>query len=344
LKDHDAELNFTRVSAFEKRDEACQAHNVEARNRHAEIVADNRYNANIKSQIERGINTKSKPRDAKERIASKLCPVLETRGDIGFVVRVAPASVAPDVINQLTEAGVEKVDLYGYDFQDYDALYKEAAAKAVTDARTKAELIARRAGTQLTDIKDFTVTPPERTSRFGPQAMVISNHGNRTVPSRRYGSGGGAVINSGPMVDYDVIPAVWETVQEAVVAQEASTELVTIPAVYETVTETVVVQPATIAYDGAVIPAVTKERQRRVVKRPASTMERVIPAVTKMETRRVLKTPARTVERMAPPDKNSSNALKMSLAGARTITVKASLTYRYKTPIDGTLPKTELSK
>jgi len=45
-------------------------------------------------------------------------------------------------------------------------------------------------------------------------------------------------------VDYTVIPAEYETYQETVVVQEASTELVTIPPVFETVTETVVVQEA----------------------------------------------------------------------------------------------------
>ena len=82
---------------------------------------------------------------------------------------------------------------------------------------------------------------------------------------------------------------------------------------------------------------------RRVVKTPASTTERMIPSVTKQETRRVLKQPGRTIERSVPND-NASNALKISLAGPRTISVNAALTYLYKTPIDGTLPELETSK
>ena len=357
LNDQKAGLNFTQISAFEKRDEDCQTHNIESGNRHNEIISDNQFNTNIKAKIERGVNTKTKPREAKARIAQKLCPVLETQARLGFVVRIAPASAAADMINTLTTAGVEKVDLYGYDFEDYDALYKEAAAKAVKDAKTKAELIARRAGTHLTEITNFTVDPPERTSRFGPQAMIITNHGNRNVAAGQYNNLGGAVINAGPNVEFIITPAVYETVTETVVSQEASTELVTIPATYETVAETVVVQeastelvaiPATFNSPARVmertIPAVTKQVMRRVVKQPARTQERVIPAVTKQVTRRVVKTPASAKQRIVPENERASNALKMSLAGARTITVNAALAYNYNTPIDGTLPKPETSK
>jgi uncharacterized protein YggE len=357
LEGQTAELNFTNISAVEKRDEDCQIHNVEVRTRYNEITLDNQYNANIKAQIERGVNTKVKPRKAKTRKTLKLCPVLETQAKIGFVVRIAPADNAAGVINMLTAAGVEKVDLFGYDFEDYDALYKEAAAKAVKDAKDKAELIANRAGTQLTDLTGFRVDPPDRTSRFGPQAMIITNHGNRNVAAGRYNNMDGAIINSGPNVDLVSIPAVYETVSETVVVQPASVEYVTIPPTYETVTETVTTQeasteliviPAT-AYSPArveerVIPAVTKQVSRRVVKTPASTVERIIPAVTKQQTRRVVKTPARVEERIASQNEGASNALKLSLAGARTITVNAALTYRYKTPIDGTLPNPETSK
>ena len=354
LKDKDAALNFMNISAFEKRDEDCQKHNIETGNRHREIQQDNQHNQRIKNQIEQGVNTKTKPRKPKRRKSLKLCPVLETEARIGFVVRIAPADAAADVIKILTDSGVENIDLFGYDFDDYDALYQEAAAKAVTDARSKAELISARAGTQLLGITDFKVDAPDRTSRFGPQAIIISNHGNRSVAAGRYGAQNGAVFNSGPTVEYITTPPVFETYTETVVVQEASTELVTIPATYETVKETIVVQeastelvtiPAT-AYSPArtterTIPAITKQISRRVVRTPASTQERTIPAVTKTETRRRVKTPASTTTVVIPP---SSNALKMSLAGTRTITVNASLTYRYETPIDGTLPEPETKK
>lgn len=348
LKDSDADLNFTRLGASENRDEDCQKHNLEVINRHYEILSDNRYNLNIKQQRERGVNTSAKPRAPKSRMTSKLCPVLETEAYIGFALRVQPAGKAAQIIKALIDAGVDTVDLFGYDYADYDALYKEAAGKAVKDARGKAQMIARRAGTDLVEITQFTVDAPERTSRFGPQAMVITHHGNRNVAAGQYNSEDTVVLTP-QSVDYVTIPPVFETVTETVVVQEASTELVTIPATYQTVQETVVVQPQYDRGDGTIEPAITKQITRRVVKTPARIQERAIPAVTKQETRRVIKTPASTLERIVPAvtgesADGSTNALKMSLAGARTITVNASLTYSYTTPIDGTLPKTETSK
>jgi len=335
-----ADLNFTQISAIENRDDDCQKDNLEALNRFNAIVADNQYNAQIKRQRDQGINTSKKPRAPQTRIAQKLCPVLDTEARIGFALRIKPASKAADIISALTDAGVESVDLYGYDYDDYDALYKQAATKAVKDARAKAEMIARRAGTPLTEITNFSVDLPDRTARFGPQAMIISNHGNRNVAAGSYNTSETLVVGSAGAT-YDYIPPVFETVTETVVVQEASTELVTIPATYDTVTETVVVQPQYVRGDGTIEPAVTKQVLRRVVKTPASTTERVIPAVTKQATRRIIKTPARAIEKQALPD-NTSNALKMSLAGARTITVSAQLTYAYETPIDGTLPQKPL--
>ena len=252
---------------------------------------------------------------------------------------------------------MEDVNLFGYDFEDYDTLYKEAAAKAVTDAGGKAELIAARAGTKLTEITDFTVDPPNRVSRFGPQAMIITNHGNRSVAAGRYNDTGGAILNSGPNVEYIITPAVYETVSETVVVQPESVQYVSLPPTYKTISEPVVVQAASTeliaipaTFDSParvverVIPAVTKMETRRVVKTPASTQERRIPAVTKQITRRVVKTPAKATPHVPPERNNANNALKMSLAGKRTITVKAALTYSYITPIDGTLPKKEALK
>ena len=331
----DAQMNFTGIGAADKRDDDCTQYNVEAMNRHYEIVSDNRFNQNIKNQLARGVNTSAKPRPPKPRIKTKLCPVLETEASIGFTLRVQPAGRAAGIISALTDAGVDEVDLFGYDYADYDALYKQAAAKAVSDAREKAQMLARRAGTQLTEITQFTVDPPERTARFGPQAMIISNHGNRNVAAGQY-SGADSVLTSqiGTAVH---IPAVFETVTETVVVQPQSVEYISIPPTYETVRETFVAQEASADNFGRAIPAQTQTVERRVIKTPASTQERLIPAVTKQVTRRVIKTPARTIE---APEQNSAstNALKMSLAGARTITVKARLTYAYETPIDGTLP------
>jgi len=95
-------------------------------------------------------------------------------------------------------------------------------------------------------------------------------------------------------------------------------QLVTLPAQYMTVTEDIVVKPASKEYyftdvkyntDGSVNtpktvklrtnPAVIKQKNRRVVKVPARTVERMLPLDIEKRNgyRRVVKTPARNVER-----------------------------------------------
>lgn len=194
VKGRDVELNFTQVRTSDKRDEVCLAHNRKVTARHSRILQDNRYNANIKRQKEQGRDVKIKPREPRLRFSMRVCPVTHIEASLTFSARVKPANEAGNIINDFTSAGVTDVDLFGYDFTDYDALYKEAAAKAVKNAKDKAERVARIAGTDLTEIVSFYVDSPQRTSRFGPQAMIVSNHGNRTVASGQYSNMSGAVM------------------------------------------------------------------------------------------------------------------------------------------------------
>ena len=97
-----------------------------------------------------------------------------------------------------------------------------------------------------------------------------------------------------------------------------SVQYVNLPKTYETVTDTVIVQPQYIAPDGSIVPAVTEELSRRVVKTPASSQERVIPAITKEVTRRVVKTPATLVERVVPYEKKDGKT-RVVKTPARTV-------------------------
>ena len=389
----DIDVSFTTISSAEQRDLECLAHNQKAAQRHADINADNWFN---KNQLRQPEDLRQKLRAEKSRIAQKVCEVTHVENYIVFTAWVRPSGAVSDYIRSFTEAGVEKVSLFGFDFSNYDALYKEAAEKAVKNAREKANISARIAGTELTTIESFSVTGTERRRRFGQQAMLISPHGNRSaVPqqrttfsdrvirsqgtprNRRYSrpaqpapqanftcwdgsivlngaycpsqavamavvsSGFSGASTSSASNDY-VSPdgassSIYETVAETVVVQEASTELVTIPATFENVTETIVVQEAS-----AGSPAITDQITRRVVKTPASTVERVIPAVTKTVTRRVLK------NGVAPKSggggvsaqSGASNALNESMmSGSKTIRVSATLSYNYKTPLDGVIFK-----
>ena len=54
------------------------------------------------------------------------------------------------------------------------------------DARTKAERVAKIAGTTLTEIVEFRIDQPQLTTRMGPQAMIITSHKNRDVAAGNY--------------------------------------------------------------------------------------------------------------------------------------------------------------
>ena len=190
----DIRLSFTRIAASEQRDPKCLRANQEARFRHNQIIQDNRHNARVK----RDKNTKLKPRPPKPRIAQKVCPVTHIDGYVSFTAWVRPVELAGDILNDFTTAGVTSVQLYGYDFSDYDALYQQASAMAVENAKAKAKLTAKTAGTKLTTLEQFYVDPPQRVSRFGPQAMIISNHGNRSVAAGRYRSTQEPVLGAMP--------------------------------------------------------------------------------------------------------------------------------------------------
>lgn len=314
LKTQEVETGFTSVRSAVKMDQSCLNENNQARERQGQITTDYWFNQRLDN---RG-DTETERREAKPRLAESICDVETIEVTTHMVVRVSPASEAGTVLKAFGDAKVSSARLYGYDFSDYDALYQEAAEKAVKAARKKAEMIARVAQTELGEITSFRVNGPARTGRFGPQPSVVNRHQG---------------VRSGFAAGYS--PPIFETVSETVVVQEASAELVTIPATYETVTETVVVQPSYRDGDGNFVPAVTKQISRRVVKTPASTRERTVPAVTKQETRRVIKVPAGA----SPAAPNAqSNALQMSLlSGPQTISVAAYLSYDYKTPIDGSV-------
>lgn len=362
------EISFTNLSTAEKRDEDCLDHNLKAQLRHRDISNDNWFNQRQKNRPK---DTRQKLREEKTRIAQKVCPVTHIESYIGFTAWVRPSGDVSDYITAFTEAGVEQVNLYGFDFSNYDDLYKQAAEKAVANARQKAELSARIAGTQLTNIEQFSVTRTDRTARYGRQAMIISPHGNRSVTPQQRTSFSDRVIRSqatGRNRSYPVVappamayntcpdgslvassshcPVQALSVAETVVVRPASVDYVTIPATYETVSEPVVMQeastelitiPATFNADGT-------------IRTPARTQERVIPAVTKMQTRRVVKTPASTMERMIPAvtkqvsarDRvKQSNALRETMmSGSKTIRVTANLSYNYETPLDGIIFKT----
>ena len=335
-----------------------------------------------KSRFEQGQKQRTKSLESIEngikeiepRLKQKTCNVKNVEAVLRFTARIHPADKAPEFMNAFTQSGVTSVNLYGYDFSDYDAVYQKAAEQAVKNARSKARLIAERSGTKLKKVRSFSVSQPTRFGRFGPQSKTVvtqPRYVNYVSVPPVYETVIEPVVVQEAATELVTIPATYETVTETIVVQDASTELVTIPATYETVTETVVVQPQSVTYGPGghqqVIPAVTKpitrrvvktpartveksvpavtqQIERRVVKTPASVQERVVPAVTKMETRRIIKTPASTIEQVIPAQTQTvfngaqadqNNALRRSvLSGPQKVEVSAYLVFDYATALD----------
>ncbi len=316
------ETGFTGVRSSPQFDEACLQEMEASVQRHAEITSDYYFN----QRLDRAGDTETRRRPPRPRINQPVCRAQEIRVETAMVIRVEPADAAGAVLAALGDAEVFRAELFGYDHSDYDALYQDAAARAVNLARAKADAVASGAGGTLDELIQMSVSAPDRVGRFGPQPAVIRS------PTPYAGQSGSALgrhmagqdNRRGRSPQYSVPPppvpvqsfsygggfaedSAMQTVSETFVVQEASVELVTVPAQYETVYE--------------------NGRARRVVKTPASVQERAIPAVTKTETVRV------GGDRSPAP---MSNALAMSLSsGPQTISATATLSYSYDTPLTG---------
>ena len=361
----DVDISFTTISSAEQRDLTCIAHNAEAAQRHSDINNDNWHN---KRELNRPEDVRQKLRDPKKRIAQKVCEVTHVENYIGFTAWVRPSGEVSQYIRAFTEAGVDNVNLFGFDFSNYDTLYKEASEKAVINAREKAEISARIAGTKLTTVESFSVTKTERRSRYGQQAMIISPHGNRSVTPQQRTTFSDRVIrsqgtprNRGYRAPQPVVAAMtcWDGSYVSDASQCPGQPVAASPIfigsplgraapIFETVTETVVVQeastelvtiPATYetVYETVVTqeasahsPAQTQQIARRVVRTPASTQERTVPAVTKTLTRRVLKNPgsANGGGGGVSAQTGSSNALNESMLSGSK-TIRVSATLSY---------------
>lgn len=182
----DVDVSVTDAKTTREYDPICHSENQEARQRHQLINNDHWFNKRLDQQGD----TKTKRRVPMPRIAQKICKAQSIEARTDLVIRVSPPDAAGDVLQALADAGADSSRLYGYDFSNYDALYQEAAAKAVSKARTKAEMIALHAKADLGEIVEFYVGRPARTGRFGPQPTIINKSSARAALSKRYRGAG----------------------------------------------------------------------------------------------------------------------------------------------------------
>ena len=285
----DVDVSVTDAKTTRNYNPICQSENSEARRRHNQINLDYLFN----KQLDQKGDIKTKRRDPKPRIAQKICGAESIEARTALVIRVSPPDAAGDVLQALADAGADSTQLYGYDFSNYDALYQEAAAKAVKKARAKAEMIARYAKADLGEIVEFYVGRSARTGRFGPQPTIINRSSARTSGqfTNRYREGFASAPSPAPAP----APAPAQSIQY----WDGSTS------------DTVVVTGSRVAISKTGHNEYKQDRLDELGE-----------------------------EDFVPTSRN--NALQMSLlSGPKSIRVSASLSYDYKTVIDGSIVTSE---
>lgn len=292
LSDKQAETGFTGVISNRDFDETCLNANQLSRQRHEEINSDFYFNRRLD---QRG-DTETKRREGKTRLPQKVCPAQSITISTQMVIRIQPAEAAGDVLRAMAEAGAKETRLFGYDFSDYDALYQQAAEKAVTLAHRKAKMIARQSGGTLGEIESFSVSRPERQGRFGPQPHVIR-------PANRYRGPSGSVVDR----QTNKRPNIVRRTQIAPQAHFSCWD-------------------GTVVFNATQCPA----QAAQAAPQPFRVSSEVVPE----SGRRSI--PAGQLMALPRVDNiTTTNALSMSLlSGPQTISVTATMTYDYETPLD----------
>ena len=297
----DVDVSVTDSKTSREYDPLCHEENREAQRRHNEINSDYWFNKRLNDQGD----TKTKRREAKPRIKQKICNAKSIKALTSLVLRINPPEAAGDVLQALADAGADRTRLYGYDFSNYDALYQEAASKAVTKARAKAEMIARHTKAELGEIVGFYVGAPARTGRFGPQPTII----NKSSARNRASSGYRARFSPAPTA-----PVIVNGVKAEDIGRLPHTSLAE---VYESVGDEVIVSAAR---------SFSSQSKRKASKR------------ADYEQNEDLQDDIDEAGEEDSVPTTTNNALQMSLlSGPKAIRVSALLAYDYKTVIDGSI-------
>ena len=303
LEGLDVETGFTAINSRRKFDELCLNENIFAWRRHRDIINDYNFNRSLDRQGD----TKTKRRILKARVPERVCESQSIEVSTNMTLRVVPPEAAGEVLRVLSEAGTESARLYGYDFSDYDALYQEAASKAVKLAQEKAQTIARVAGATLGEIESFSVSRPERTGRFGPQPNVIRS-------ANTYEGDDESVIER--FLDEDGWG--WKSKVRTSPAPSGGG-----------------------GYSGygdedAIVVTATRRRVEKLSSPSPVSVEGLSESDIGFSVAETLVVTPRSVVQQSSAASGNTNALSISLlSGPQTITAAARLAYNYETPLDG---------
>ncbi|KAA0012495.1 DUF541 domain-containing protein [Billgrantia pellis] len=126
--------------------------------------------------------------------------LMRTRLERPFQVRVDDLERLPQLLDALTEAGVNALDGISYDLADRDAATDEALVQALEKARHKAELMARTMGVSLGAVASISET---RSPIYQPRMMAMSADARESAPQAEYRPGT-IVIEAGVSVSWEI--------------------------------------------------------------------------------------------------------------------------------------------
>ncbi|MGM1052160.1 MAG: SIMPL domain-containing protein [Pseudomonadota bacterium] len=112
--------------------------------------------------------------------------LVRTRLERPLRVQVDDLAQLPDLLDALTEAGVNALDGVAYDLADRDAATDEALVKALEKARHKGALMADTLGISLGPVASVSET---RMPVFQPRMLAMAADGRESAPQAEYRPG-----------------------------------------------------------------------------------------------------------------------------------------------------------
>ena len=127
-------------------------------------------------------------------------PLVRTRLERPFEVKVEELERLPTLLDALTAAGVNALDGVTYDLADREAATDEALVKALEKARHKAELMAETLDIGLGPVFSVSET---RSPAFAPRMMAMSADARESAPQAEYRPGT-ITIEAGVSVSWEI--------------------------------------------------------------------------------------------------------------------------------------------
>jgi uncharacterized protein YggE len=127
-------------------------------------------------------------------------PLMRTRLERPFEVRVDDLELLPRLLDALTAAGVNAMDGISYDLADRDAATDEALVMALEKAQRKAELMARTMGVTLGPVASISET---RSPIYAPRMIAMSADARESAGQAEYRPGT-IVIEAGVNVSWEI--------------------------------------------------------------------------------------------------------------------------------------------